>query len=135
MEFNFVSKNYTLTPSEKKVLDKKVKNIRKITNSKKGNPSLQIELEFLNKINDLGQQYRCEANFKFYDKSIYINKSETSLRNAMDYCFADLKNQIIKDNKKYKTKIIKTAFKNKYSFLNKLLGRRNKNSGPYENIE
>ncbi len=135
MDFNFVSKNYTLTPSEEKIISKKANAIKKIIKNKKGNPVLKLEIEELPKIDDSGNQYRCEANFIIYDKSVHITKLASTLRNAMDDCFLDLKNQVIKDRKKFKTKIIKNAFKNKYAFLNKMLGRKRKSSDQYENIE
>jgi len=53
----------------------------------------------------------------------------------LDECFLDLKSQIIKGTKKFKTTVIKNAIKNKYAFLNKLLGRKNKKQDIYENID
>ena len=135
METNFTTKNYTLTPSETKVLNKKILNIKNILKKSKGNPFLKIEIEELVKVDDLGNKYRCEANLTVYDKSIYVNKLHSKLRNAMDECFLDLKSQIIKGTKKFKTTIIKNAIKNKYAFLNKLLGRKNKKQDIYENID
>lgn len=135
METNFTTKNYTLTPSETKVLNKKILNIKNILKKSKGNPFLKIEIEELVKVDDLGNKYRCEANLTVYDKSIYVNKLHSKLRNAMDECFLDLKSQIIKGTKKFKTTVIKNAIKNKYAFLNKLLGRKNKKQDIYENID
>ena len=135
METNFTTKNYTLTPSETKVLNKKILNIKNILKKSKGNPFLKVEIEELVKVDDLGNRYRCEANLTVYDKSIYVNKLHSKLRNAMDECFLDLKSQIIKGTKKFKTTVIKNAIKNKYAFLNKLLGRKNKKQDIYENID
>ncbi|MFA5230657.1 MAG: hypothetical protein WC422_04805 [Candidatus Paceibacterota bacterium] len=135
MESNFTTKNYTLTPNEIKVLNKKVNYIKKLLSQSKGNPFLKIEIEELVKVDDLGNRYRCEANLTVYDKSIYVNKLHAQLRSSMDECFSDLKTQVVKDIKKYKTNIHKTALKNKYSFLNKLLGRRQKTKDIYEDIE
>jgi len=135
MESNFTTKNYTLTPNEIKVLTKKVNYIKKLLSQSKGNPFLKIEIEELVKVDDLGNRYRCEANLTVYDKSIYVNKLHAQLRSSMDECFSDLKTQVVKDIKKYKTNIHKTALKNKYSFLNKLLGRRQKTKDIYEDIE
>jgi ribosome-associated translation inhibitor RaiA len=135
MNTTFSSKNYTLTPSEHKILNKKVNLISKILKKSKGNPVLKIEIEELPKTDDLGNKYRCEANLTVYDKSIYVNKLDSKLRNSMDECFVDLKTQIIKGTKKFKTTIIKNAVKNKYSFLNRLLGRKSKKQDIYENIE
>lgn len=135
METNFTTKNYTLTPSETKVLNKKILNIKNILKKSKGNPFLKVEIEELVKVDDLGNKYRCEANLTVYDKSIYVNKLHSKLRNAMDECFLDLKSQIIKGTKKFKTTVIKNAIKNKYAFLNKLLGRKNKKQDIYENID
>ncbi len=135
METNFTTKNYTLTPSETKVLNKKILNIKNILKKSKGNPFLKIEIEELVKVDDLGNKYRCEANLTVYDKSIYVNKLHSKLRNALDECFLDLKSQIIKGTKKFKTTVIKNAIKNKYAFLNKLLGRKNKKQDIYENID
>ncbi len=135
MNTTFSSKNYTLTPSEHKILNKKVNLISKILKKSKGNPVLKIEIEELTKVDDLGNRYRCEANLSVYDKSIYINKLDSKLRNVIDECFIDLKTQIIKGTKKFKTTIIKNAVKNKYSFINRLLGRKTKTQDIYENIE
>lgn len=135
MEINFNTKNYTLTPSERKILNKKINNIKNILKRTKGNPFLKIEIEELSKIDDMGNKYRCEANLTIYDKSIYVNKLHSKLRSVMDECFIDLKTQIIKGTKKFKTNIIKNATKNKYSFLNRLLGRKNKKQNIYDNIE
>lgn len=135
MDINFVSKNYTLTPSEEKVLEKKSNAIMKLIKKQKGNPVLKFDIEELPKVDNNGNQYRFEANFMFYDKSIYVEKLSSTLRNAIDDCFSDLKTQISKESKKHKTKIIKTAFKNKYAFLNKLLSKKRKNQQPYDNIE
>lgn len=135
MESNFTTKNYTLTPNETKVLNKKISYIKNLLSKSKGNPFLKIEIEELAKVDDLGNRYRCETNLMVYDKSIYVNKLHAQLRSAMDECFSDLKTQVVKDIKKYKTNIHKTAFKNKYSFLNKLLGRKQKASDIYEDIE
>ncbi len=135
MNTTFSSKNYTLTPSEHKILNKKVNLISKILKKSKGNPVLKIEIEELAKVDDSGNRYRCEANLSIYDKSIYVNKLDSKLRNVIDECFIDLKTQIIKGTKKFKTTIIKNAVKNKYSFLNRLLGRKTKSKDIYENIE
>lgn len=135
MEINFNAKNYTLTPSEHKILNKKIHNIKNILKKNKGNPFLKIEIEELAKVDDLGNKFRCEANLTIYDKSIYISKLHSKLRSAMDECFIDLKTQIIKGTKKFKNNIIKSAIKNKYSFLNRLLGRKNKKQDIYDNIE
>ncbi|HRZ29886.1 MAG TPA: HPF/RaiA family ribosome-associated protein [Candidatus Paceibacterota bacterium] len=135
MENNFTTKNYTLTPSETKVLNKKISYIKNILKKSKGNPFLKIEIEELVKVDNFGNRYRCEANLSVYDKSIYVNKLHSQLRSAMDECFSDLKTQIIKDIKKYKTNIHKNALKNKYSFLDKLLGRKHKTKDIYEDIE
>lgn len=135
MNTTFSTKNYTLTPSEHKILNKKVNLISKILKKSKGNPVLKIEIEELPKIDDLGNKYRCEANLSVYDKSIYVNKLDSKLRNVIDECFIDLKTQIIKGTKKFKTTIIKNAVKNKYSFLDRLLGRKSKKQDIYENIE
>jgi ribosome-associated translation inhibitor RaiA len=135
MNTTFSSKNYTLTPSEHIILNKKVKFIQKVLKKSKGNPILKIEIEELAKIDDLGNKYRCEANLTIYDKSIYVSKLASKLRSAMDECFIDLKIQIIKGTKKFKSTIIKNAVKNKYSFLNRLLGRKTKQQDVYENIE
>jgi len=59
----------------------------------------------------------------------------SQLRSAVDECFADLKTQIVKGTKKFKTNIIKNAIKNKYAFLNRLLGRKNKKSNIFEDID
>ena len=135
MNTTFSAKNYTLTPSEHKILNKKVNIISKLLRKSKGNPNLKIELEELAKVDDLGNKYRCEANLSIYDKSIYVNKLDKSLRSSMDECFVDLKTQIVKGTKKFKSTIIKNAVKNKYSFLNRLLGRKTKKQDIYENIE
>jgi len=135
MNTTFSAKNYTLTPSEHKILNKKVNLISKLLRKSKGNPNLKIELEELAKVDDLGNKYRCEANLSIYDKSIYVNKLDKSLRSSMDECFVDLKTQIVKGTKKFKSTIIKNAVKNKYSFLNRLLGRKTKKQDIYENIE
>ncbi len=135
MESHFTTKNYTLTPTETKILHKKINNIKKLLSKSKGNPFLKIEIEELVKVDDLGNRYRCEANLTVYDKSIYVNKLHSQLRSSMDECFSDLKTQVVKDIKKYKTNIHKTAFKNKYSFLNKLLGRKQKTNDFYDDIE
>ncbi len=135
METNFNIKNYTLTPSENRILNKKINNIKNILKKSKGNPFLKIEIEELVKVDDLGNHYRCEANLTIYDKSIYINKLHSQLRSAVDECFADLKTQIVKGTKKFKTNIIKNAIKNKYAFLNRLLGRKNKKSNIFEDID
>jgi ribosome-associated translation inhibitor RaiA len=115
METNFNTKNYTLTPSETRILNKKINNIKHILKKSKGNPFLKIEIEELTKVDDSGNRYRCEANLTIYDKSI--------------------RTQVIKGTKKFKTTIIKNAVKNKYSFLNRILGRRSKKQDIYENIE
>jgi len=135
MNTTFSAKNYTLTPSEHKILNKKVNLISKLLRKSKGNPNLKIELEELAKVDDLGNKYRCEANLSIYDKSIYVNKLDKSLRSSIDECFIDLRTQIIKGTKKFKSTIIKNAVKNKYSFLNRLLGRKTKKQDIYENIE
>jgi ribosome-associated translation inhibitor RaiA len=135
METNFNTKNYTLTPSETRILNKKINNIKHILKKSKGNPFLKIEIEELTKVDDSGNRYRCEANLTIYDKSIYINKLHSKLKNVIDECFLDLRTQVIKGTKKFKTTIIKNAVKNKYSFLNRILGRRSKKQDIYENIE
>ncbi len=135
MDFNFLTKNYTLTPSEEKVIAKKARNIQNLVKKFKGNHALRLEIEEFAKADDLGNKYRCEVNFTFYDKSIYIDKANITLRNSIDDCFSELKNKIVKDNKKHKTKIKRDAFKNKYAFLSKMIGRKGKNSSPYDNIE
>jgi len=135
MEINFTTKNYTLTPSEKRVLNKKFNGIKRILKKSKGNPFLRVEIEEYTKVDDSGNRYRCECNLTFYDKSIYINKEHSKLRNAIDECFLDLKTQIIKGTKKFKKLLIKSATKNKYAFLNKLLGRKSKKNDIYDNIE
>jgi len=135
MNTTFSAKNYTLTPSEHKILNKKVNLISKLLRKSKGNPILKIEIEELAKVDDLGNKYRCEANLSIYDKSIYVNKLDNKLRNAIDECFIDLRTQIIKGTKKFKSTIIKNAVKNKYSFLNRLLGRKTKKQDIYENLE
>ena len=45
MEINFNTKNYTLTPSERKILNKKINNIKNILKRTKGNPFLKIEID------------------------------------------------------------------------------------------
>lgn len=109
MNISINTKNYTLTPSEDKILNQKTKNIQRLFRTQNGNPTLKIEIEELVKFDDLGNKYRVEAYLTFYDKSVYISKLNTTLFRAMDETFCDLKNQSTKETKKFKTNIIKRA--------------------------
>ncbi len=128
MNFNIATKNYILLPREKEFLNRKLAFLERVLKKTKGNPTLDLEVEELSRPTEDGYRFKVGATFTYYDKHIRIEDLHHDLRSALDSLCSDLKLQILKNNKKHKTIVMRSAFKNKYSFLNKFLNRHKKDT-------
>ncbi len=128
MNININVKNYVLLPREQQLLDTKLAFLEKILHNSKGNPSLDIDIEELSKITNNGERFKVSATFTFFDSVIHMEEMNHNLKTALDALFDDLKVQIVKRIKKYKSIKGRTAHKTKYAFLNKFLFRHKQNN-------
>jgi ribosome-associated translation inhibitor RaiA len=127
MNFNISVRNYVLLPGEKQFLDRKLVFLERILKKSKGNPTLDLEVEGLANPTENGDRFKVGATFVIYDRRIHIEDLHRDLKRAFDSLTRDLRNQIIKNKTKYRTVVMRSAVKNKYSFLNKLVNRRRRN--------
>jgi len=123
MKSNIHVKNYILLPKEQQLLDKKLAFLEKILRKSKGNPILDIDIEELPRIANNGDRFKVSATFTFFDNTIHLEEMSHNLKTAFDSLFDDLRIQVVKCIKKYRTIKGRTAYKTKYSFLNKFLFR------------
>jgi len=128
MNFNISVKNYILLPGEKQFLDRKLAFLERILKKSKGNPTLDLEVEELKNVTEDGYRFKVGATFTCYDKHIRIEDLHHDLRSAITSLTYDLKNQILKNKQKHRTIVMRSATKNKYSFLNKFFNRRKKDT-------